>query len=678
MSTKQSGRTLAYDILPGDICKVNQVAYNQARASDEKGQKHRSRGLTRDTRATVMQALDGRTMLMLERAKKRGVFSNMYGTISTGKEANVYRGTTFFDDLKLYGSELFTRNCLSQEDLDVIDEIEKSADLNYVNRAIKVFKTSVLTFKDRSKYVEGEFRFRRGYLKSKNPRKMVTQWCEKEFRNLRRIVISGLRCPIPIYIKKHIFVMSYIGYGSNLENRVEDNKQHEIELRNNINNNTESAAPRLKDVPISLGKKNWIRLYIEMIGIMHIMFNECHLIHGDMSEYNTLFYKGHVYVIDVSQSMEHDHPLGLEFLKRDCINVTIFFNKVLQSRKNQEDIEVADNLNENDVDDEMSILNDLFSTLNNYSTNIILSPSELYNLITMIKPNDLVKFYEESLSSSNVELISNVKNIILNILESNELIWPEFDANEREYELKCSYLNSQKDIIIKNSNDNQKVFISILFFTVYHLLSNGKYNNAKFEAFNSITDKNYEDSKNKDGNSVFLNTWTPLHLNQIMDRKTLEKELERKECGQELLYGHFICDKNNNDLAYSDSVRDNESECGEDCVVRRNDISTELELEISSLSIKDDRFDLESSTNSNGEDSLHEPSEDELSEELKLNEDIQEKQIPKQFNGKIPENITKKEWKQLVKEENRERRLNKIPKHIKKKKKHSRKKNSKN
>ena len=31
-----------------------------------------------------------------------------------------------------------------------------------MNFAIKVFKTSILVFKDRARYVEGEFRFRRG------------------------------------------------------------------------------------------------------------------------------------------------------------------------------------------------------------------------------------------------------------------------------------------------------------------------------------------------------------------------------------------------------------------------------------------------------------------------------------------------------------------------------------
>ncbi|KAH9809349.1 hypothetical protein DFH28DRAFT_905484, partial [Melampsora americana] len=37
--------------------------------------------------------------------------------------------------------------------------------------ALKIYKTSILVFKDRDRYATGEFRFRSGYAK-KNPRKM--------------------------------------------------------------------------------------------------------------------------------------------------------------------------------------------------------------------------------------------------------------------------------------------------------------------------------------------------------------------------------------------------------------------------------------------------------------------------------------------------------------------------
>ena len=51
------------------------------------------------------------------------------------------------------------------------------------------------------------------------------------------------------------------------------------------------------------------------------------LVHADFSEYNLLYFKEEVYVIDVSQSVEHDHPMALEFLRRDCANINDFFKR---------------------------------------------------------------------------------------------------------------------------------------------------------------------------------------------------------------------------------------------------------------------------------------------------------------------------------------------------------------
>ena len=37
--------------------------------------------------------------------------------------------------------------------------------------------------------------------------------------------------------------------------------------------------------------------------------------------------KGVLYIIDVSQSVEHDHPFALDFLRFDCRNINLFFSK---------------------------------------------------------------------------------------------------------------------------------------------------------------------------------------------------------------------------------------------------------------------------------------------------------------------------------------------------------------
>ena len=60
---------------------------------------------------------------------------------------------------------------------------------------------------------------------------------------------------------------------------------------------------------------------------MQRMYRDCSLIHSDLSEYNMLWHEGRIYYIDVSQSVEPSHPHGLEFLLRDCTNVSNFFSR---------------------------------------------------------------------------------------------------------------------------------------------------------------------------------------------------------------------------------------------------------------------------------------------------------------------------------------------------------------
>lgn len=60
---------------------------------------------------------------------------------------------------------------------------------------------------------------------------------------------------------------------------------------------------------------------------MRRMYHRCKLVHADLSEYNILYHSGHLYLIDVSQSVEHDHPHAFDFLRNDIKNVEEFFGR---------------------------------------------------------------------------------------------------------------------------------------------------------------------------------------------------------------------------------------------------------------------------------------------------------------------------------------------------------------
>ena len=225
-------------------------------------------------RATLQQVLDPRTLLILSKMIRRELISEVNGCISTGKEANVYYA--------------------------VRPPLEPGQPPRSV--AIKIYKTSILVFKDRDRYVSGEFRFRHGYARH-NPRKMVRLWAEKEMRNLKRLVNAGLRAPAPVELRDHVLVMEFLGDDDGW------------------------SSPRLKDAEALIAPEDWTRLYRELVATMRLMYHRCRLVHADLSEYNILLHDNHLWLIDVSQSVEHDHLHAFDFLREDIAHIDAYFSK---------------------------------------------------------------------------------------------------------------------------------------------------------------------------------------------------------------------------------------------------------------------------------------------------------------------------------------------------------------
>jgi RIO kinase 1 len=61
---------------------------------------------------------------------------------------------------------------------------------------------------------------------------------------------------------------------------------------------------------------------------MRTLFHTCKLVHADLSEYNILYHNSELYIIDVSQSVEHDHPSAFDFLRNDVKNVDEFWGRM--------------------------------------------------------------------------------------------------------------------------------------------------------------------------------------------------------------------------------------------------------------------------------------------------------------------------------------------------------------
>ncbi|KAL7051170.1 hypothetical protein ACKWTF_004364 [Chironomus riparius] len=256
--------------------KISNKVFNELRAhSNLMAKKTHQVSLDRkENKSTSEMSIDQKTRLIIYKfINTTMVMNSIDGIISKGKEAVVLHGEGNLENT-LYPN--------------VTKEV-----------AVKIFSTTLNEFKQRDRYIKDDFRFKANC--KQNSRNIINLWCEKEFHNLHRLAKAGILCPKPIVFKKHILLMSYIGNGH------------------------ENPALKLKDVKLS--KAEMICVYDEVIEAMTKMYQDARLVHADFSEYNILYFDGKCYIIDLAQAVEPIHPSALDFLMRDCGNITNFFEK---------------------------------------------------------------------------------------------------------------------------------------------------------------------------------------------------------------------------------------------------------------------------------------------------------------------------------------------------------------
>lgn len=252
------GNLVDYDI------KLDNPVYNQLSQHAVETESRRIRKHGKEDRETRENVMDQETRLLVFKMINEGILKELSGIISSGKEANVYRGYAPNSDFL----------------------------------AVKIYKTTLNEFKNREDYIKYDFRFRYR-CNNLNSKKFIKVWAEKEVQNLHRLRRAGIPCPTVISNRKHIIVMNCIG--------------------------NSTPAPQLKCV--SLSQEKFSELYVECLKNMRLLFQQANLVHSDLSEYNILYDRGQIYFIDVAQAVEFEHPFALEFLRRDCAVINKFFLK---------------------------------------------------------------------------------------------------------------------------------------------------------------------------------------------------------------------------------------------------------------------------------------------------------------------------------------------------------------
>lgn len=163
--------------------------------------------------------------------------------------------------------------------------------------AVKIYLTASAEFKKGMlKYIEGDYRFKSV---KRDTRSLIFTWAQKEFRNLEQASRAQVRVPKPVAVKNNVLIMEFIG-------------------KDGINAaSLKEQAPNEPEI-----------VYEILLNYIELLYRKADLVHGDLSEYNIMMWKGEPVIFDVAQAVPTSHPMADFFLRRDLTNVNKFFKRL--------------------------------------------------------------------------------------------------------------------------------------------------------------------------------------------------------------------------------------------------------------------------------------------------------------------------------------------------------------
>lgn len=138
-----------------------------------------------DLYKTESEVFDLPTMKTLSKLINDRYLDTLDFPVSTGKEGNVFRGTT--------------------------------PDGDHV--AVKIYRVNTSSFRSHLEYLVGDPRFKP---QGKSDREKIEMWASKEYRNLERFREAGLPVPEPVTVENNVVLMEFIGEGRQIAPMLKD------------------------------------------------------------------------------------------------------------------------------------------------------------------------------------------------------------------------------------------------------------------------------------------------------------------------------------------------------------------------------------------------------------------------------------------------------------------------